>query len=145
MGWAVGMVYGTIEAYQVVNPVTGKHFGGSLALIPGMEQMGYIAVTAFVINVVIAVVLTAILNALKVSNGKDETIPFDYFADADDPRVAEGPRGARHARRAVRRPGRHPGQRAGTLGRTPPGPVLPPGRAGPVTCRTRGRGSARDS
>ena len=87
VGWAAGMVYGTYEAYQVVNPVTGKHFGGSLALIPGMEKMGYIAVTAFVINVVLAVVLTAILNALKVSNGKDETIPFDYFADADDPRV----------------------------------------------------------
>ena len=24
---------------------------------------------------------------MKVSNGRDETIPFDYFADADDPRV----------------------------------------------------------
>ena len=43
--------------------------------------------TAFVINVVLATVVTAILNALKVSNGSDETIPFDYFADADDPRV----------------------------------------------------------
>ncbi len=49
--------------------------------------MGYIAMTAFVLNVAIAVVLSAILNAMKVSNGKDETIPFDYFADADDPRV----------------------------------------------------------
>ena len=87
VGWAAGMVYGTIEAYQVVNPVTGKHFGGSTALIPGIEEMGYIAVTAFVLNVVIAVVVTAILTALKVSNGADETIPFDYFADADDPRV----------------------------------------------------------
>ena len=35
----------------------------------------------------VAVVVSAILNALKVSNGKDETIAFDYFADADDPRV----------------------------------------------------------
>ena len=43
--------------------------------------------TAFVLNVVLAVVASAILNALKVSNGKDETIAFDYFADADDPRV----------------------------------------------------------
>ena len=86
-GWAVAMVYGTYEAYQVVNPVTGKHFGGSLALMPGIEQMGYIAMTAFVINLVIAVVLSAVLNAMKVPNGKDETIPFDYFADADDPRV----------------------------------------------------------
>ncbi|WP_303645843.1 monocarboxylate uptake permease MctP [Nocardioides potassii] len=86
-GWAVSMVYGTVEAYQVINPVTGKHFGGSLALVPGLDQMGYIAMTAFVINLVIAVVLSAILNAVKVSNGSDETVPFDYFADADDPRV----------------------------------------------------------
>ena len=35
VGWAVGMVYGTIEAYQVVNPVTGKHFGGSTGPHPG--------------------------------------------------------------------------------------------------------------
>jgi SSS family solute:Na+ symporter len=87
VGWAVGMVYGTYEAYQVVNPVTGNHFGGSLALMPGIEQMGYIAMTAFCLNLVISVVLSAILNAMKVANGSDETIPFDYFADADDPRV----------------------------------------------------------
>jgi SSS family solute:Na+ symporter len=86
-GWAVGMVYGTVEAYNVINPVTGGHFGGSLALIPGMEKMGYIAVTAFVLNVGIAVVLSGLLNAARVYNGSDETIPFDYFADADDPRV----------------------------------------------------------
>jgi len=87
LGWAAGMVYGTIEAYSVVNPVTGKLFGGSTALIPGLEKMGYIAVTAFVLNVAVAVVVSAILKATKVSNGNDETIPFDYFADADDPRV----------------------------------------------------------
>ena len=87
VGWAAGIVYGTVEAYQVINPVTGSHFGGSLGMMPGIGEMGYIAVTAFVINVVLAVVLSAILNATKVSNGRDETIPFDYFADADDPRV----------------------------------------------------------
>lgn len=87
VGWAVGMVYGTIEAYQVINPITGKHFGGSLGMIPGIGEMGYIAMTAFVINLVLAVVLSAIFNAMQVSNGRDETIPFDYFADADDPRV----------------------------------------------------------
>ena len=48
VGWAVGMVYGTVEAYQVINPVTGKHFGGSLGMIPGIGEMGYIAMTAFV-------------------------------------------------------------------------------------------------
>jgi SSS family solute:Na+ symporter len=88
-GWAVAMVYGTIEAYQVINPVTGKHFGGSLALIPALGEMGYIAMTAFVLNLVVTVVLTVILNLTKVSNGNDETIAFDYYADADDPRVVK--------------------------------------------------------
>jgi SSS family solute:Na+ symporter len=86
-GWAVGMVYGTIEAYKVVNPVTGQHFGGSLAAIPGLGDMGYVALTAFAINLVIAVVLSLILNAAKVHNGADETTAGDYFADAGDPRV----------------------------------------------------------
>ena len=89
-GWAVGMAYGTVEAYNVLNPVTGKHFGGSLDLIPGIGQMGYIAVIAFAANLVIAVVGSAVLNALKVDNGSDETTAGDYFADAGDPRVEKG-------------------------------------------------------
>ncbi len=80
------MVYGTVAAYQIASPVT-KHFGGSLKTIPGIEQMGYIAVTAFVLNVVVAVVASAVLNAVKVSNGGDETTRGDYYADAGDPRV----------------------------------------------------------
>lgn len=88
-GWAAAMLYGTVEAYQVINPVTGKHFGGSLALIPALGEMGYIAMTAFALNLVVTVVLTVILNLTKVSNGSDETIPFDYYADADDPRVVK--------------------------------------------------------
>jgi SSS family solute:Na+ symporter len=85
-GWAAGMVYGTYAAYQVASPVT-KHFGGSLKAVSGIEQMGYIAITAFVLNLVVAVVLSVVLNATKVSNGADETTPGDYFADAGDPRV----------------------------------------------------------
>jgi SSS family solute:Na+ symporter len=87
VGWAVGMVYGTIEAYQVINPATGKHFGGSLGEIPGLGDMGYIAMTAFALNLVVTVVLSLALNAAKVPNGRDATEPGDYFADADDPRV----------------------------------------------------------
>jgi SSS family solute:Na+ symporter len=86
-GWAVGLVYGTVEAYQVINPITGKHFGGSLGEIPGLGEMGYIALTAFALNLLVAAVLTLVLNAAKVSNGRDATEPGDYFADADDPRV----------------------------------------------------------
>src|SRR6188472_4371267 len=72
-GWAVGMVYGTYEAYKVINPATGKHFGGSLAAIPGLGDMGYVALTAFAINVVVAVVGTVVLHAAKVGNGTDQT------------------------------------------------------------------------
>jgi solute:Na+ symporter, SSS family len=86
IGWAVGMVYGTVAAWQVASPVT-KHFGGSLKTIPGIEQMGYIAMTAFALNIVVAVVLSAVLRTTKFSNGVDETAPSDYFADAGDPRV----------------------------------------------------------
>jgi len=86
-GWAVGMVYGTIAAYNVLSPATGQHFGGSLALIPVLAQMGYIALTAFVINVIVGVVLTFGLQALKTPVGTDATIKGDYFADEGDPRV----------------------------------------------------------
>jgi SSS family solute:Na+ symporter len=87
-GWAVGMVYGTWQAYEVANPRTGtSHFGGSLAQIPVIGQLGYIAVSAFVLNLLVAVVGTVVLRAAKAPAGHDETIRGDYFADEDDPRV----------------------------------------------------------
>src|SRR3989441_9311989 len=78
-GWAGGMFYGTITAYNVINPATGNHFAGSLALIPVIGQLGYIALTALAINVLIAAVVTAVLNAAGVPRGHDETIKDDYF------------------------------------------------------------------
>ena len=90
-GWAVAMVYGTITAYNVLNPVTGKHLGGSVSPIPSIGRSGYIALTAFVINVVVASVLTVVLRAAKVPDGTDETRPEDYRADAGDPRVRDLP------------------------------------------------------
>lgn len=87
-GWAVGMVYGTWEAWNVANPRAQiNHFGGSLAEMPVIGQLGYIAMTAFVINLVVAVVVTLVLRATKAPEGEDETIRGDYFADAGDPRV----------------------------------------------------------
>ena len=67
-GWAVGMAYGTVAAYNVVKPLPDggtQHFAGSVALIPGLAQLGYIALTAFAINVIVAVVLTLVLGTLK--------------------------------------------------------------------------------
>jgi SSS family solute:Na+ symporter len=91
-GWAVAMFYGTYQAYHVVNPVTHKHFGGSAAEIPFLSgRNGYIALTAFVLNLLIAVVGTVVLKALRAPAGRDATDPDDYFADADDPRVGPLP------------------------------------------------------
>ncbi|MET9022011.1 monocarboxylate uptake permease MctP [Actinopolymorpha sp. NPDC004070] len=89
-GWAVGMAYGTWTAYNIANPLTGaQHFGGSTASIPLLGEKGYVAMTAWVLNVVVTVVVTVVLRALKVPNGQDQTRPDDYLADAGEPGVRD--------------------------------------------------------
>ncbi|RYZ27498.1 MAG: sodium:solute symporter, partial [Propionibacteriaceae bacterium] len=86
-GWAVGMVYGTVVAYGGCTACTTRPFGNSLAIVPGLGDAGYIGITALALNVLVVVVLTAILNAARVSNGTDITSQSDYFADLGDPAV----------------------------------------------------------
>ena len=96
-GWAVGMVYGTITAYNVTVPnvatvlVDGepvvqangtRHFGGSLAEFPFTDTMVYIGLTAFVLNVLVSVLATVVLKAMKAPEGTDDTVPDDYYSDA---------------------------------------------------------------
>ncbi|WP_371479603.1 monocarboxylate uptake permease MctP [Kitasatospora sp. NBC_00315] len=89
-GWAVGMVYGTWTAYGI-KAATTKHFGGSAAEIPGIGEIGYIGVTAFVLNLLVAVVLTLVLRAFKAPEGVDETSPSDYRAEAGEEQVENAP------------------------------------------------------
>src|SRR3954464_7351483 len=86
-GWACGMLYGTITAYNVVNPATGSHFAGSLSIMPAIGQLGYIALTAFAINSVVAAVFTVLMDVAGVPRGPDETMKADYLADEGDPRL----------------------------------------------------------
>lgn len=88
-GWAAGIIYGTIAAYNVVNPVTKANFGGPIAAIPGTSVQVYIAVVAFAINLIVAAVLSLVFRAMKVPDGKDITRNSDYGADEDDPKVAQ--------------------------------------------------------
>ncbi len=82
LGWAVAMAYGTWEAYNVPVPgVPGSHFGGSTAMVPGLGHTVYIALTALVINLVVAVVLTALFRLLRLPAGADETRAEHYVAD----------------------------------------------------------------
>src|SRR5499427_3727024 len=68
-GWAGGMFYGTYAAFNVINPVTRTHFAGSLSPIPVIGQMGYIALTAFAVNSLIAAGLTVLLDVGRISHG----------------------------------------------------------------------------
>jgi SSS family solute:Na+ symporter len=82
LGWAAAMVYGTIQAYRV--PVPGQansHFGGSTALVLGHTV--YIAVAAFIINLLIAVVFSIVFRAFRLPAGTDETLPINYTADPE--------------------------------------------------------------
>jgi SSS family solute:Na+ symporter len=102
LGWAAGIVYGTVTAYRQTVPntktklVDGKavveshgmrHFGTSVAQFPWTHTKVYIAVTALLINVIVAVVVTLILRALRTPDGVDATRPDDYYTDAPAPAV----------------------------------------------------------
>jgi SSS family solute:Na+ symporter len=84
-GWAVGMAYGTLVAYSVPKiGDPGSHFGSPLYVFPFTDTKVYIGFTAILINLIIVVVGTMVLNAMKVPKGVDQTSPEDYHADEDD-------------------------------------------------------------
>jgi len=93
-GWAVGMVYGTLVAYQQPSPTNPdiSNFGSPVAVLPFTETTRiYIAVTAFVINLVVAALVTLALRAANVPSGRDRTQPDDYYADTGDVGVTTTP------------------------------------------------------
>ncbi|MGI8523151.1 MAG: monocarboxylate uptake permease MctP [Nocardioides sp.] len=85
-GWAVGMGWGTWLAYGVASP-TQAHFGGPLNPFPGTDTKFYLGFTALIANLLVTLIGSAILRALKVPDGADETRSADYLADEGDPRV----------------------------------------------------------
>ena len=97
LGWATAMIYGTVTAYRQTVPnvkvklVNGtptpqvhgtRHFGTSVADFPFTHTKVYIAISALVINLVVVVVVTLILRALRTPAGVDATSTEDYYADA---------------------------------------------------------------
>ena len=81
IGWAAGMVFGTIEAWRT--PGGGQsHFGSSTA--PMWGHVIYIGFAALVLNLVVSAVLTLIFNATKLPAGTDETHPSHYTYDPED-------------------------------------------------------------
>jgi solute:Na+ symporter, SSS family len=78
VGWATGMVFGTVAAYKVATPTT-SHWAGSVDTIFGHTI--YIGLSAIVLNLVVSVVLTLVFRAARVPEGTDETSPQEYRAD----------------------------------------------------------------
>jgi SSS family solute:Na+ symporter len=93
-GWVVGMGWGVYLLYGIPNGSTGKgHFGGSALTLGKLSVFGwhpfagsttqiYIGVIALVANLVVAVVVTAVVRALRAPEGPDQTTSDDYQADA---------------------------------------------------------------
>ena len=116
IGWAVGMAYGTAEAWRT--PGNGQaHFGASTA--PVLGHTIYIAIAALVLNFAVTAVLTLVFRTIRLPAGYDETRRADYTVDPEGPAngpidlPADGPavrlknHGGRHAARVS-----HGGNRA---------------------------------
>jgi SSS family solute:Na+ symporter len=92
IGWAVAMVWGTIEAYRLPSPgKPGTHFGASADTLPVIGHTVYIGLTGLVMNLIIAALLTLLFNALKVPGGTDETRPEQFVADPEPATAAPIP------------------------------------------------------
>ena len=81
LGWLAGMLFGTIAAYKSASP-TVSHWASSSDIELGHTV--YIGLSAVIINLIIAVILTVIFRAAKVPQGADETLPHQYTADPAD-------------------------------------------------------------
>jgi len=98
-GWVAGMGIGMLMLYNIqrIDPATGEviraHFGGSAF---SLSKLGfdtptpiYTGFVAIAVNLLVTVIATFILRAMKQPEGTDSTRLEDYFADEDDPRVQE--------------------------------------------------------
>ena len=92
-GWAAGMALAFWMLWEIPNAATKRaHFGGSafpLSKFPGFDSPKtiYVGFVAVAVNLLVAVIVTFILRAMKTPDGADVTNPDDYFADEGDPRI----------------------------------------------------------
>jgi SSS family solute:Na+ symporter len=91
-GWVVGMGLALWMLWKIPNPAIHKaHFGGSAFPLTSFgfssPKTIYVGFVAVLVNLVVAVLVTLALRALKTPDGVDGTTPSDYFADEGDPRI----------------------------------------------------------
>ena len=90
-GLVAGLAVGIGMLYQIPNPSNGKlHFGGSAYKLSQIgldsQKQIYVGFVAVIVNLLVAIAVTAVLRALSAPDFGDATEPEDYFADrAADP------------------------------------------------------------
>src|SRR5215212_4952631 len=99
-GWVAGMAAGLLMVYNIpkLNPdgtVAREHFGGSSFALSKLgfdtKSAVYAGFLALLVNLIVAVVVTAILRAMKVADGVDGTAETDYTAEREDATVRDLP------------------------------------------------------
>ncbi|MCU1616764.1 MAG: putative sodium:solute symporter [Frankiales bacterium] len=104
-GWVAGMAAGLWMLYEIpktaVDPkthavqVVKEHFGGSAFALSklGFDTKAtiYPGVVSLLVNVVVVVVITLVLRAMRVPAGVDGTAETDYTAEREDPSVRDLP------------------------------------------------------
>jgi len=99
-GWVAGMATGLLLVYNIpkLNPdktVAREHFGGSSFPLSklGLDTKSavYAGFLALLVNLIVAVVVTLILRAMRVADGVDGTAESDYTAAREDPTVRDLP------------------------------------------------------
>src|SRR4051794_39207200 len=100
-GWVAGMVVGLWMLYEIpkLDPATKAvvkaHFGGSS--FP-LSKLGldtkltiYPGIVSLIVNLLVVVIITLVLRAMKVADGVDGTAETDYTAEREDPTVRDLP------------------------------------------------------
>jgi SSS family solute:Na+ symporter len=99
-GWVAGMATGLLLVYNIpkLNPdktVAREHFGGSSFPLAKLgfdtKTAIYAGFLALLVNLVVAVVVTLILRAMRVPDGVDGTAEADYNAEREDPTFRDLP------------------------------------------------------
>src|SRR3954466_14066196 len=99
-GWIAGMVTGLLLVYNIPKPATATtpgraHFGGSSFPLSKFgfdtKTAVYAGFLALLVNLIVALVVTAILRAMRVPDGVGGTAESDYTAQREDPTVRDLP------------------------------------------------------
>jgi solute:Na+ symporter, SSS family len=96
LGWFAGIGAAGYLLYGIVDPDTGRRFAGTAYPLselrvldsqpfPGSDLTVYAGLVALAANLAVAVLVTVVVRAVRIRNGRDETRAADYETDTYDP------------------------------------------------------------